>query len=692
MKSPTNYFPLWAGLIFTGVLTLSTAARADEGMWTFDNFPSDKVKQAYGFAPDATWLKHVQLSSLRLAQGCSASFVSGQGLVMTNHHCARDCTDGLSDAKHDYVRDGFLAPTLMEERKCPALEINQLVAITDVTGAVHAATAGKAGKAFSDAERAAEAAARDTCGKGDDIRCDVVKLYGGAQFKLYHYRRYQDVRLVWSPEDGAANFGGDPDNFEFPRFALDAAMVRVYDGGKPLVTTDHLNFARTAPKAGDVVFVSGNPGDTQRLATAAELVFLRDHILPRRLIDLDYLIGAFDQFAATSQESKRIALDDIFFSRNSFKALTGEHQALTTGALLSGKVRAEGLLRARVAKDPKLADVAGAWDAIEKAVAHEADIFAVHSALEAYPRRMSALLRDAVSIVRHAAESGKPNGERLRGYTDAEFPALRQGVLSPAPIYPSLERVKLTTLFLKMRELLTVSDPNYAAVFAKDSPEALAEHIAAESKLYDPVVRKALLEGGAAAVAASDDPAIVFVRDRLDPPARRVREDMETNVDAVITQGQTQIAQALFAVYGTGVSPDATFSPRLTYGSVSGYPERGRTVEPLTTWGGAFDHETGASPFVAPKSWGAAKARLDLSRPLDIASTNDIIGGNSGSPMVNRNGEAVGLIFDGNIQSLGGDFAFDMTDNRAVSVSTDAILQALDKVYHADRLVKELAP
>ncbi len=674
------------------ILGLASAARADEGMWPFDNFPAQRVQQAYGFTPDATWLKHLQLSSLRLAQGCSASFVSSSGLVMTNHHCARECTEGLSDASHDFVRDGFLAASLAEERKCPALEVNQLVQISDVTFEMHAATADKSGKAFSDAERAAEAVARNSCGKDKDIRCDVVKLYGGAQYRLYHYRRYQDVRLVWSPEDAAANFGGDPDNFEFPRYALDATLIRVYDGDKPLVSKDHLSFSHSVPKLGDPVFVSGNPGSTQRLSTVAELQFLRDVSLPRHLIDLDYLIGTFDQFATSGAEARRVSLDDIFYNRNSFKAITGEHEALTQGDLMARKMAEETMLRAKVAQDPKLAATQSAWADIEKAIAHERDIYTTYSALESYPGQFSDILVDAKRIVRHAAESLKPDSERLRGYSDAELPALRQEVLSPAPISAAFERVKLTTLFLKMRELLSVNDPNYQTVFMKDSPEQLAERIATGSKLYDPKVRQALLDGGAEAVKASDDPAIVFVRDRLDAPARTVREDMEANVSAVITQARTKIAQAMFAVYGTNLYPDATFSPRISFGAVEGYRERGRDISPLTTWAGAFGHETGSEPFVVPKSWTSAHDNLDLSRPLDVATNTDVVGGNSGSPLVNRKGEAVGLIFDGNIQSLGGDFAFEPTINRSVAVSTDAILQALEKIYHANRLVKELMP
>lgn len=677
-------------MTFALLLATAQAGRADEGMWTFNAFPSDKVQAAYGFSPDKAWLDHVQKSSLRLAQGCSASLVSPQGLVMTNHHCARDCAYGLSSKQENLVENGFYAAAAAEERKCPDLEANQLIRITDVTKDIHDATAGKGGADLHAAERAAIAKAEKSCGDADDVRCDVVKLYEGGRYDLYEYKRYQDLRLAWFPEDQAANFGGDPDNFNFPRYAIDAAFVRIYDHGKPLQNADFLPFARQPLADGDLVFTSGNPGRTERLDTVAQVELSRDVIFPAILLRLAETRGMLLEFMRRGDESRRVALDDYFFTANSFKAIVGIEQTLTDKTFLANKTQEEATFRQRVAKDPKLAYAAGAWDAIAAAEDHHRLIFQAYSVLEGSPARSSELLRDAIRLVRAAAEAGKPNGERLKGYTDGAMPALRAEALSPAPLYPDLETIRIGAWLRDVREQLGADDERVRQVLGRDAPEDLAETLANKTALRDPAARKALLDGGAAAVAASADPLVVFVRDRLDPPARVIRKDFEDNVEAVVTRNKTLIEQARFALDGASTYPDATFTARLSYGAVRGYEQDGKKIEPFTTFPGAFARETGAYPFTLPKSWNAAKAKLDGGTWLDVASTNDIIGGNSGSPLVDRQGDAVGLIFDGNIQSLGGDYTYQPEMNRAVSVSTAAIMKALTTIYHADRLATEL--
>ena len=677
------------GRVLSSLLLIAGSARADEGMWTFDRFPSDLVRQRYAVEIDQAWLDHVREASVRLAQGCSASFVSSHGLVMTNHHCARACSYGLSSAGQDYERDGFYAATTAYERRCPNVEVNRLERITDATDEVHRATDGLAGEAFRDAEKAVQARLQAACSTGAEVRCDVVALYSGGAYAVHRYRRYQDVRLVWAPEDAAANFGGDPDNFEFPRYALDATFLRVYDHGEALATPQHLRFSTQPLHEGDFVVTSGNPGSTSRGETMAALAFDRDYALPRRLTDLAEERGMLNQFAALGPNQLRIAGDDLFGLSNSYKGVYGRQRTLADPGFMAAKGAEEAQLRRRIMDDPALATTQGAWDAIAQTYERVKPMRDRATALTQYPFT-SRLMRSAIVLVRHAAEVAKPDEQRLRGYTDADAPALRQSLLSPAPIYPELEEVKLRYALLKMRERLTPNDPVFFRLFGRQSVEDLA-HDLSRSALADPEQRRALLDGGAEAVTASTDPMVAFVRDRLDAPARTAQDQVEAEIGTALTRNATLIARARFALDGDRMPPDATFSPRLSFGAVRGYESRGRHVAPFTDFAGAFARDTGAEPFVLPRSWVAARDALDETGHLDVATTNDIIGGNSGSPLINAAGEAVGLIFDGNEESLGGDYGYDGRDNRAISVTVEAIWQVLRGVYHADRLVAELS-
>ncbi len=678
-----------AALLLAGA-GFALPAAADEGMWTFDHFPAKRMLEAYHWAPDQAWLDHVRLSSIRLAQGCSASLISPDGLVMTNHHCARECIGALSDKAHDYVANGFYAPTLADEKACPELEANQLISISDVTKTIKQSTADKSGRAFADAERAAIADVQKQCGTAADIRCQVVTLYHGGVYDLYKYRRYQDLRLVWAVEDQAANFGGDPDNFNFPRYAIDAAFVRIYDHGKPLHTDNYLRFAKQDLKAGDITFTSGNPGRTDREDTAAQLIFERDYAQPFLIDLLSEDRGILHELGTKGPEEQRFSKTDLFFIENSLKAFKGRQQALVESQIIPQHQAADRALELKVKADPKLAADAGAWKAIAGAEAHETQIFERYALLEGLSRRLAAnTLRWAIELNRYAAEQGKPNGQRLDEYQDSNFPALKLDLLSAEPVYPELDRTQMGWWLTKMREYLGADDADVHAILGKQSPEEIAQQTVDGTKLADPKVREALLAGGKAAIDASQDPMLVFAR-RLDGPARTVRADYENNVKAVITQNAAKIAEAKFALQGTSSYPDATFTLRLSYGTVKGYEQNGKFIPPFTDFAGAFARETGAYPFNLPESWHKAKDSLDLQTHLDVATTNDIIGGNSGSPLINQAGEAAGLIFDGNIQSLGGDFGYDGTQNRAVAVDVSAIKAALQKIYHADRLVKEL--
>ena len=672
---------------------LMAPASADEGMWTTNNFPADKVAQAYGFKPDQAWLDHVRLSSLRLARGCSASFVSPEGLVQTNHHCAQGCIAQLSTATNDLVAAGFYAKERKDEVKCPDIEANQLIAITDVTDRVGRATANKDGQALVDAKKAIEATIAREC-SGDDVnlRCDVVELYHGGVYNLYKYRRYQDVRLVFAPELAIAFFGGDPDNFEFPRYDLDVTYLRVYAGDAPLDSSaNYFHYAKVDAQAGDLTFTSGHPGATNRLDTVAELEFRRDVTLPRDIFYSSELRGILTEFSTKGVEQARIATGLLFGIENSLKARKGQFAALVDPAIIKARAAAEQALRAKVAADPQLqAQYGKAWDNIRAALDRYRELRDRYVFTEGGQGFRSRLFGFAKTLVRHAAEAAKPDEARLREFTNANFPIQRQAMVASTPVYPELEKLTLTFSLTKLREALGPDDPFVKKVLGDKSPAKLAAELVDGTGLADVDFRRRLLDADPAAIAASNDPMIAFARN-IDPDLRAVRQRYENDVAAQLTKYSGQIANAMFKIHGTSTYPDATFTLRISYGTVKGYRENGREIDPITRIGGAFERATGSDPFRLPDSWIAARAALDPAQPFNFATTNDIIGGNSGSPVLNKAGEVVGLIFDGNIQSLGGDFGFDPAVNRAVAVNVGALREALAKVYHADRVVDELS-
>jgi hypothetical protein len=677
--------------LFLAMLS-GTAALAGEGMWTPDNLPKADVQAKYGFTPDAAWTEHVQKAALRLAGGCSGSFVSPNGLVLTNHHCVNACVQQISTAEKDYIKSGFLAKEEKDEVKCPEIELNRLDRIVDVTERVRKATAGKTGEAYSKAEKAVKSEIEKECvGKdGATTRCDVVDLYRGGVYDLYRYHRFQDVRLVFAPELAMAFFGGDPDNFNFPRYDLDMGLLRAYENGKPVRVKDYFPFSENGAAEGEMTVIVGNPGGTDRQLTIAQLEFARDEELIPYLLLLAERRGVLEQFRSESPEHWRVAQSDLFGTENSFKALRGRLEALQDPAVFELKRKQEKELRDFVDADPARKQKYGAaWDEIARAVALNRDIEDRYAYLESGRGFYSRYFEYARLLVRGAAERGKPNAERLREYTDSRLPSVTQKLFSTAPVYPDYEKVKLGWSLAKLREALGTGDALVRQVLGKESPEALAKRLVDGSRLGDPAVRKALWEGGSEAVAKSDDPFIALVR-TIDPQARAIRTRYENEIESVIDRNAELIAAARFEKYGTSVYPDATFTQRFSFGEVKGWTEKGAEVAPFTTIGGAFEHATGAYPFALPQSWLDAKPRLDLAQRFNFVSTNDIIGGNSGSPVINRDAEIVGLVFDGNIHSLGGDYWYDERLNRAVSVHSGAILEALRKVYGADHLVEEL--
>jgi len=673
------------------LISCAVPALADEGMWTFDNFPAGQVKTKYGATIDQKWLDHVRNSAVRLAGGCSASAVSSNGLVLTNHHCVAGCAQNLSSPEHDYVKNGFFTEKTEDELQCPGTQAEILQTIGDVTTTINAATKNSSGDAFARARDAAVAnVEKQTCmGRETTHRCQVISLYDGGQYKLYTYRKYSDVRLVFAVEFDTAFFGGDPDNFNFPRYDLDFSFLRLYENGKPVATPEHLKWNASAPKEGDLVFVAGNPGGTDRQLTADELITLRDVTQPTALLLGSELRGRYTRFAQESAEHARIVNRDLFGLENGLKAQRGEHQALLQPQLIAQKRKADLELKAKVDADPKLkAEIGDPWAEIAKAQTERIALYKRYTFLEGRAGYGSTLFGYARTLVRGAAERPKPNSERFREFADARLPLVEKNLLDRRPVYTDVEQLKLEFWFTKLREEMTADAPETALVLGKDSPESLARALSA-SKLADAALRRKLWEGGMAAVRASDDPMIRFVL-KIDSAARAVRKAEEERVAGPMDRASERIARARFAVYGSSVYPDATFSLRLSYGKITGWTEPGRTIMPFTDLRGLYARATGQFPFALAPRLVEAKTKIDLNTVFDMSSDNDIIGGNSGSPLINAKGEVIGAIFDGNIHSLGGDYFFDPKLNRAVSVSTAAMTEALTKVYGRDRLVAEL--
>jgi hypothetical protein len=680
---------LHLGVLLTGLLVPAAAPLpADEGMWPINRFPADKVRNTHGFAPSAEWLAHAQQASVRLASGCSGSFVSPEGLVMTNYHCAVSCVEALSSQQRNLSATGFFAATPAEEQQCPGFEINQLTDIIDVSGRVDAAVAGRQGEQFESARRAVVATIEKECATGAEVRCDVVALYHGGRHDLYRYRRFQDVRLVFAPEFATGFFGGDPDNFMFPRYNLDLAFLRVYDDGKPIASPQFFRWSANGSTAGDLVFVTGHPGGTSRLYTVAQLEFDRDVHHPGIMLNLSELRGLLIEFQRRGAEQARVSGSTLISIENALKVYRGQFATLTEPRLFAAKRDEEAALRAAVQKDPALAAKYGnAWRELEAVLLKARDQWPRYTTLNALAQ--SDLFAYARQLVRLPVESAKPNDQRLPAYSDAVRPALEQALRAEAPVPKDLETLILTFALRRVRERLGPDADATRALLGRRSPEEVAAEAVQKTTLDQPAARIALLEGGQKAIDASGDPMIALARasDAID---REVRKRYEEEIDAEITRHSAAIAQARFAVLGDTVYPDATFTLRVSYGTVKGWTEDGVMVEPYTTIAGLYTRHSGSPPYKLPQRWLDAKPRVSLDTPLNLVSDTDIIGGNSGSPLLNRDGEIVGLVFDGNRHAIGGEYWFDAAKNRTVNVDSRGIREALSSVYRATRLLEEI--
>lgn len=681
------------------------AAHADEGMWTFHNPPTALVKQKYGVDLTQGWLDRVRLSTVRLSN-CTASFVSPNGLILTNFHCSWGCLDEHSTKDKSLRNEGFIAGSREKEIRCEQQVADILLAYEDITARINAAIKGLDDKTANEVrkktltqlEQACEQASRKDRQTGP-LKCESVNLYEGGQYWLYKYKRYDDVRLVFAPENGIAQFGGDPDNFQFPRWCLDMSVLRAYDAkGKPAATPNFMKINFAGPEAGDPVFVAGHPGSTDRLLTVSQLKTLRNEDLPQALLRGSELRGRYLQFGKTGPQEERIVEIPLDGLQNSLKVQRKELDALHVDAMLERKAQEEETLKAQAAANPQLAGALrnpkggpgdDPWADIAKAQATEHALSLPYTFLESGAGFNSKLFRSARVLLRGAAERAKASDDRLREYRETALPRIEQQLSANVPTYPELEQLTLSFSLERMREWLGPDDPTVRQLLGKESPDQLARRLISGSKLADPKVRLALWTGGAKALDASDDPMIAIAK-LIDERARAIRKQYEDQVEAVVRTASEKVARARFAALGTSVYPDATFTLRLSYGSVQGWVENGKPVEPFTHVSRLFERATGVEPFAVPDSWMKVKDQLDPNTKFNLSTNNDIIGGNSGSPLINARGEIVGLVFDGNIHSISGAYWFDDERNRTVAVHPAIIREALSKVYGAKELLAEL--
>lgn len=672
--------------IIASSLLFATYAGAEEGMWTFNGVPVEAIRKQYGTELTPEWLEHIQKSCLRVSLGGSASFVSNQGLFLTNHHVGSTAIYHLSSSERNLMDNGFLAKTRDEEIPCPNMYVDQLISIQDVTAVINAKT--EKGESLSDRQtlrQAAIAEIKEKALKETGLQPEIVSLYQGARHHLYLYQRYSDIRLVMCPEKSIAFFGGDTDNFEYPRYDLDICFFRVYQDGKPLSTDHFLKWSKEGPKLSEPLFVAGHPGKTRRMLTSANLEFLNVQefsLMQKWLANRRFKLQAFGK---TSLENQRISEQDLFSIENSLKVFNRLCSDLQNTSMIADKKKEELALAVTQTTNP--------WQNIENALNKAKPYYSQYVVLDGMGSNYSKLFVWAKTLVRLSREIEKPNEDRLKEFTDSEIPGIELSLFSNEPVYKELERVRLLDSLQRTMDLLGAKHPVSRIIRNHQPLENRVSDLLDKTVLFDLESRKKLYHN-LKEVQTSTDPFIILARE-IDPFSREVRLKKEKELDAALNENYDAIAKILFEKYGETAYPDATFTLRLSYGSMKGYLENDQFIDPMTVLNGAFEKSkknNNEEPYNLPPSWIAKEEALKKDSPMNFVSTNDIVGGNSGSPVINKEGEIVGLIFDGNAQSISWGFKFEDIQGRATSVHSTGILEALKNVYGADNLIREIFP
>ena len=686
-KIMTSSFLMIASTLF--LLTYAPLV-ADEGMWTFDNLPLKLLKEKYGFEPAQEWIDHVRLSCVRINDGGSGSFVSPNGLVMTNQHVMRGQLQKLSTPENDYVKNGYYAKSPADEIKCPDVELNVLVSMENVSARIQNAAKGLDDKEGLKARASEISKIQKESFDSTGLRSDVVTLYQGGEYWLYRYKKYTDIRLVFAAEQQIAFYGGYLDNFTYPRYELDMALIRVYENGKPVESKHYLKWNSQGVSEGELVFVIGNPGSTDRMMTMAQLETQRDIVLPAVLKSIQRRLGVLKEYASLGSEQARQVVAAIAGTENGLKAITGEYNGLLDKNLMKQKQEDEKKFRDALSSNPEWKKTYGnAWNEIAQIQKKYGPLYNTVRFRNVPGGSMASM---ALRLVRYSSELKKADADRLNGYHDAQLESFKMSLLSKAPIYPELDEKLLANAFAESLELLGANDPFVKTVLDGHKPGDAAAELVKATKLNDLSFRTSLLEQGPSAIDLSNDPMLVLAR-KIDPILRETSVSFQDQISSVETAAGEKIGKARFAVYGKSMYPDATFTLRFAYGTVKGYPCNGTLATPITTYYGLYDRALGfglKEPFQLPARYMERKDKIDLSTPSNFASTCDIIGGNSGSPVINRNGEVVGLIHDGNMEGLVGNYIYNDETGRAVSDHSAGMIMALRKLYDADRIADEL--
>lgn len=675
------------------------AGQFDSGkMWTFDYPPVKYFERTYGFTPDEKWFDNARLSALRLS-GCSASFISSDGLVMTNHHCARYALDKVNKPGEDLPDSGFYAPTLNDERRVDGMYADQLISMKDVTAEVQEAF--ERGK--TDEEKVAERnreiqkLQKDAWEEykksqpNDSIYAQVVTFYNGGKYSLYIYKRYTDIRLVFAPQLIVAYFGGDYDNFTYPRYDLDVSLFRIYQDGKPLNTEHYFRWSNSGAQENEPVFVIGNPGRTSRLLTVAQLEFNRDYSYPYIVNLLKDAMDIYSKYIEQHPDKKLEYQTRLFGISNSYKAYTGYLGGLRDQYLMARKRAFEKKFREAVDANPVLKEKYGSvWKEIARIQKEKAEIYEKFQAYNVTGLGRSSYFNIASRLIQYAKAMKMPESNRPMDYKGGALDSTKKKFF-PSNFNPDIEKMFLEYQLGFMSSVFGTSNEAFNRLLGGRTPTDAAHDLATTTFLGDSSRVVAMLNGSPDAILSSSDPFIQYM-ESIQKEASEMQARYQNLSAREATQGQ-KLGHALYDVYGTSIPPDATFTLRIADGVVKGYEYNGTIAPPLTTFYGMYNryYSFGKKyPWYLPGNWSNPPADFNLSTPLDFVATNDIIGGNSGSPVINKNLEIVGLIFDGNIESLPGEYIYVDTYNRSVAVHSNAILEALAKIYHADRIVSEI--